>query len=67
MRAWQGEDCMIDTIENFLDITIDYYVKINFAGVVQLVDTLGGVEIDVPYNLCEQNSKRQWGCKYSLY
>ena len=59
--AWQGEDCMIDTIENFLDITIDYYVKINFTGVVQLVDTLGGVEIDVPYNLCEQNSKRQWG------
>lgn len=59
--AWQGEDCMIDTIENFLDITIDYYVKINFAGVVQLVDTLGGVEVDVPYNLCEQNSKRQWG------
>ena len=59
--AWQGEDCMINTIENFLDITIDYYVKINFTGVVQLVDTLGGVEIDVPYNLCEQNSKRQWG------
>lgn len=59
--AWKGENCMIDTIENFLDITIDYYVKINFTGVVQLVDTLGGVEIDVPYNLCEQNSKRQWG------
>ncbi len=59
--AWQGEECMMDTIENFLDVKIDYYVKINFAGVVQLVDTLGGVEIDVPYNLCEQNSKRQWG------
>ncbi len=59
--AWKGETCMMDTIENFLDINIDYYVKINFAGVVQLVDTLGGVEIDVPYNLCEQNSKRQWG------
>ena len=59
--AWQGEECMMDTIENFLDVKIDYYVKINFAGVVQLVDTLGGVEIDVPYNLCEQNSKREWG------
>ena len=59
--AWKGETCMMDTIENFLDIKIDYYVKINFTGVVQLVDTLGGVEIDVPYNLCEQNSKRQWG------
>ena len=59
--AWKGETCMMNTIENFLDIKIDYYVKINFTGVVQLVDTLGGVEIDVPYNLCEQNSKRQWG------
>ena len=59
--AWKGETCMMNTIENFLDINIDYYVKINFAGVVQLVDALGGVEIDVPYNLCEQNSKREWG------
>ena len=59
--AWKGEECMINTIQNFLDVKIDYYVKINFKGVVQLVDTLGGVEIDVPYNLCEQNSNRQWG------
>jgi len=59
--AWHGEGCMIDTIENALDVPIDYYVKINFKGVVELVDTLGGVEVDVPYSLCEQNSNRQWG------
>lgn len=59
--AWKGEECMQSTIENLLDVDIDYYVKINFKGVVQLVDTLGGVKIDVPYNLCEQNSDRQWG------
>ncbi len=59
--AWKGEECMQKTIENFLDIDIDYYAKINFKGAVQLVDTLGGVEIDVPYNLCEQNSNREWG------
>jgi len=59
--AWKGEECMQNTIENLLDVDIDYYVKINFKGVVQLVDTLGGVDIDVPYNLCEQNSNRQWG------
>lgn len=64
--AWKGEECMQKTIENFLDIDIDYYVKINFKGVVQLVDTLGGVEIDVPYNLCEQNSNRYWG-KNTVY
>lgn len=59
--AWYGEQCMIDTIQNFTGITIDYYVKINFKGVVNLVNQLGGVEIDVPYAFCEQNSSRQWG------
>ncbi len=59
--AWRGESCMINTIQDFLDINIDYYVKINFKGAVSLVDALGGVEIDVPYSLCEQNSSRQWG------
>lgn len=59
--AWRGEECMQKTIEDFLDIDIDYYVKINFKGVVKLVDTLGGVEVDVPYNLCEQDSNRWWG------
>lgn len=59
--AWYGQDCMIDTIENFTGIDIDYYMKINFKGVVKLVDTLGGVDMDVPYAFCEQNSNRQWG------
>ena len=59
--AWQGESCMMNTIQNLLDVNIDYFVKINFKGVVQLVDALGGVEIDVPYNMCEQDSNRAWG------
>ncbi len=59
--AWKGENCMMDTISNFLDVDIDYYVKINFKGVVSLVDNLGGVDIDVPYALCEQDSNRRWG------
>lgn len=59
--AWKGEECMMDTIKNLLDVDIDYYVKINFRGAVELVDTLGGVDIDVPYALCEQDSYRRWG------
>lgn len=58
--AWHGEDCMIKTIENFTSIKIDYYIKINFKGVVDLVNALGGIKIDVPITFCEQNSKRQW-------
>ena len=59
--AWYGEDCMMKTIENFTGINIDYFVKINFKGVVKMVDTLGGVDVDVPYSFCEQNSNREWG------
>ena len=59
--AWYGESCMIDTIQNFLDVKIDYYVKVNFKGVVKLVDTIGGIDVDIPYAFCEQNSNREWG------
>lgn len=56
--AWNGTQCMIDTIENFLDISIDYYVKINFKGVVGLVDALGGISANVPVDMCVGNSDR---------
>lgn len=66
-----GSSCVIDTVSAFLDVDIDYYVKINFKGVVALVEALGGVEVDVEapsyngsqYNgqMCEQNSDRQFG------
>lgn len=59
--AWYGESCMVSTIENLFDIKIDYSVKINFKGVVKLVDALGGIELEIPYNFCEQNSNREWG------
>lgn len=59
--AWYGQDCMIKTIENTFNIKIDYYLKMNFKGVVGLVDALGGINVDVPYNFCEQNSDRKWG------
>lgn len=56
--AWNGESCMIKTIENFTGINIDYYVKINFQGVVKLVEALNGISVDVPLDFCESNSKR---------
>lgn len=71
--AAYGTSCVVNTINNFLGINIDYYVKINFKGVVDLVEAVGGVEVDVEaptysekkYNgkVCEQNSDRQFGTK----
>ena len=59
--AWYGESCMMKTIEKMFDINIDYFVKINFKGVVKIVDALGGVDVDVPFSFCEQNSNREFG------
>lgn len=59
--AYYGSACVIDTIEKLIDIKIDYYVKINFKGVINLVNALGGVDVNVPYSFCEQNSNREWG------
>ena len=53
--------CAVQTIENLFDVDIDYYAKINFKGIVKLVDSLGGIDVDVPYSFCEQNSSRKWG------
>lgn len=53
--------CAVKTIEKLFDVDIDYYAKINFKGVVSLVDAVGGIDVDVPYSFCEQNSSRQWG------
>jgi len=42
-----GTASTINTIENITDIEIDYFVKVNFRGVIDLVNTLGGIDVDV--------------------
>lgn len=69
--AAYGTNCVIDTVENLIDIDIDYYAKINFRGFIDLVEALGGVDVDVEQpdysfyvkqhgkgKLCESNSLR---------
>ena len=60
-----GEAGVEKTVENLTGINIDYYVKINFKGVISLVDAVGGITVDIPYDFCEQNSDRLFG-KYAI-
>lgn len=39
------------SVEMLLGIKIDYYVMINFEGFRQIIDLLGGIEVDVPESL----------------
>ena len=40
-----GIDMSRQTIEDFLDVDIPYYIRVNFDSVVKLVDAIGGVDI----------------------
>lgn len=40
-----GVEMSLKTVEDLLDTKIDYYVKIDFGGLISLVDSLGGIDI----------------------
>lgn len=42
-----GPALMVDTVEEFLGIPINHYMDLEFDGFIQVVDSLGGVWIDV--------------------
>src|SRR5699024_1362831 len=44
--AFGGADMSIQTVENFLDIELDYFVRINMEGLKELVDEIGTITID---------------------
>lgn len=43
-----GVDTTKDTIENMLDIDINYVYRVNFTSMIDIVDVLGGVDVTVP-------------------
>ena len=50
--AFGGAALQIQTVEDFLGITIDHVVILNFTGFEDFIDAIGGVKVDVPVRLC---------------
>lgn len=44
--AFGGPAMSMNTVENYLDIPIDHYISINMAGLKELVDAVGGIEVN---------------------
>ncbi|MEC5423318.1 LCP family protein [Virgibacillus sp. C22-A2] len=44
--TYGGVDISINTIENFLDVPIDYYVEVDMDGFKELVDAVDGVTVN---------------------
>ncbi|MBY0097114.1 LytR family transcriptional regulator [Mesobacillus maritimus] len=44
--AFGGVEMAMDTVENFLDIPIDYYLKVNMEGFQDIVNAVGGITVN---------------------
>ena len=42
------------TLENALDIEIDYVARVNFSSMIELVDSIGGIDIEVSEKVAEE-------------
>jgi polyisoprenyl-teichoic acid--peptidoglycan teichoic acid transferase len=56
-HAYGGPKASIEAVETMFNIPVDYYVKMNFHAFIDVVDALGGINVEVPYELFEQNSE----------
>lgn len=46
-----GAQVAMQTVADTLGIAVDHYLIVDFTTVVRMIDTVGGVTIDVPYNI----------------
>ncbi|MEC1154232.1 LytR family transcriptional regulator [Cytobacillus horneckiae] len=44
--AFGNEEMSMATVENFLDIPLDYYIKVNMEGFKDIVDAVGGITVN---------------------
>lgn len=59
--AAYGISNLEEGIELALNIDIDFYAKLNFLTAVELIDIIGGVDVDIPIAFCEQDEYRRFG------
>lgn len=52
-HMYGGPSGSMAAVESLLNVPVDYYVRINMAGVVDIVDSVDGIEFDVPFAMNE--------------
>ena len=51
--SYGGLQLTVDTVENFLNVPIDYYVTVDFKGFKNIIDAVGGIDVEVPFDFWE--------------
>jgi len=63
--SFGGPNLLVETVEQVTDLHIDGYVEIGFAGFASVVDSVGGVNICVPFRMNDKKAgiNLQKGCQ----
>lgn len=51
-----GPRAAMESVESYLNVPIDYYVRLNFDAFVDVVDSLDGITYNVPFEMNEMDS-----------
>lgn len=58
-HAFGGHEATIEAVEDFLNVPVDYYVTVDFEAFIEIIDSLGGIVFNVPYEIKERDSKEK--------
>lgn len=58
--GWYGAECLTSSLTKLLGIEIHNYLLIDFYGVIDVVNSVGGVSIDIPQVIEEQDEDRNF-------
>ncbi|MFP4812347.1 LCP family protein [Mammaliicoccus sciuri] len=56
-HAIDGPEGSMESVESTLNVPVDYYARITMEAFVEVVDELGGIEYNVPFDLNEPNTE----------
>jgi LCP family protein required for cell wall assembly len=53
VKAGNGPTVALETVQKVIDQPIQYYVRVDFSGLLEMVDALGGVTVEVENTFCD--------------
>lgn len=50
-HSYGGMRLLMQTVRDFTDLDVDYYVRVDYRAVEKIVDAIGGVELEIPQRM----------------
>lgn len=57
-HSYGGMKLLMKTVRDFTNLDVDYYVRVDYRAVEQLVNAIGGVTVDVPKRMYKEDTTK---------